>query len=322
MRGLLLLTFLLLVFTDGTKLDNWLEDLDVTPEMVDKLNSDEKAVVTATVADILRKHLNKKDMSLDISPHEARISQNLPDKCQDKTSCGCRVESRGVQVYATIRKPSVFSSSNNLFEDSGIFLEVMLDAEIGAVGDLRGWFKIRDFKDIKLRKKRSPGFGKRFKKSFKKVWKKVVKNPIKKINKELIERPLKKLKCAKLVRKTVGFNLVSTGVVKIGINLQVGNMSFTETEDGMLLSFVPSFDIVGQIVSWDLDQVKASKCVEKLAGIKVVSYCGYLERRAREKIEKSMKKIQTVKLPAVIKKLEKKLQTKIGETVNVMIPSF
>jgi len=46
----------------------------------------------------------------------------------------------------------------------------MLDAEIGAVGDLRGWFKIRDFKDIKLRKKRSPGFGKRFKKSFKKVW--------------------------------------------------------------------------------------------------------------------------------------------------------
>jgi len=85
--------------------------------------------------------------------------------------------------------------------------------------------------------------------------KKVVKNPIKKINRELIERPLKKLKCTRLVRKTIGFNLVSTGVVKIGISLSLGDFSFTETEGGMLLSFVPAFDILGQVVSWNLDQV-------------------------------------------------------------------
>ena len=48
--------------------------------------------------------------------------------------------------------------------------EVLLDAEVGAVGEMKGEFKIRDLKDIKFRKKRSPGFGKRFKKSFKKVW--------------------------------------------------------------------------------------------------------------------------------------------------------
>ena len=85
--------------------------------------------------------------------------------------------------------------------------------------------------------------------------KNVVRNPIKKINRELIERPIKKLKCMRLVRKTFGFNLVSNGVVKMGISLSLGNLSITEAHGGMLLSFVPTFHIIGQVVSWNLDQV-------------------------------------------------------------------
>jgi len=309
-----------LAHAENTKLDDWFESLDITPDMVDKLSSDNKTEVTATVAEVLRKHLQKKGISLEISPEEARFSQSLPNQCQDQTSCGCRVESRDVKVYAAIKRSSSFSSTNHLFEESGIFLEAQIDAEIGAEGNIRAKGSIRDLKEIKSRKKRSPGFGKRFKKSFKKVWKKVVKNPIKKINRELIERPLKKLKCTRLVRKTVGFNLVSTGVVKIGISLSLGDFSFTETEGGMLLSFVPAFDILGQVVSWNLDQLEASKCVERLAGIKLFSYCGYLEKKAREKVEEGMKKIQQVKLPAVVEKLERKLKSKIGKTVTVFIP--
>ena len=59
-----------------------------------------------------------------------------------------------------------------------------------------------------------------------------------------------------MIRKTVGFNLVSTGVVKLGISLSLGDVSFTEAEGGMVLSFVPTFDILGQVVSWNLDQVR------------------------------------------------------------------
>jgi len=51
-----------------------------------------------------------------------------------------------------------------------------------------------------------------------------------------------------------------------------------------------------------------------------MSYCGYLERKARKKIEESMQKVQNVKLPAVIQKLEKKLQMKAGKTISVKIP--
>jgi len=310
----LLLLCITLANAGNNKIDDWLDNLDITPDMIDNLTSGNKTVVTATIAEVLRKQLVKKDISLNISPEEARFSQNLPNQCQDQTSCGCRLESRDVKVYAAIKRSSSFSTSNKLFEDDGIFLEAKIDAEIGAVGNIRAKGNLRDLKDIKFgRKKRSPGW-------FKKAWKKVVRNPIKKINRELIQRPLKKLKCARLVRKTVGFNLVSNGVVKMGISLSLGDLSFTEAEGGMLLSFAPTFDIVGQIVSWNLDQLEASKCVERIAGLKLISYCGYLERKGRKKIEENMKKIQNVKLPAVMAKLEEKLKMKIGKTVSVFIP--
>ena len=49
--------------------------------------------------------------------------------------------------------------------------------------------------------------------------------------------------------------MVSTGVVKLGISLSLGDVSFTEAEGGMVLSFVPTFDILGQVVSWNLNEV-------------------------------------------------------------------
>jgi len=147
-----------------------------------------------------------------------------------------------------------------------------------------------------------------------------VKNPIKKINRELIERPIKKIKCARMVRKTIGFNLRSTGVIKLGIRINLGDFTIDETDEGLTLSVTPSFDIIGKILSWNLDEVTASKCVERIAGLKLISYCGYLERKARKKIEESMQKVQNVKLPAVIQKLERKLQMKAGKTITVKIP--
>merc|ERR1719312_1186276 len=239
---------------ETSKIEDWLENLNITPDILDKLTSDNKTLVTATAIDVVKNHLQKKGISLSLSPDEARFSQSLPNQCQDENSCGCRVESRDVQVYAAIKRSSSFSSTNNLFEESGIFLEAKIDAEIGANGNIRAKGRIRDLKDIKGRKKRSPGFGSRFKKAFKKAVKKVVQIP-KKITKELIQRPLEKLKCTRLIRKTVGFNLVSTGVVKLGISLRLGNVSFTEAEGGMVLSFVPTFDILGQVVSWNLNEI-------------------------------------------------------------------
>merc|ERR1712228_377199 len=297
-------------------LDKALTKLDITPDVFEKLVNGIRTVKRDTITNLLKKQLNKQGLILDVTPSEVRLSQNLPNQCQDTTSCGCRVESRDVQVFTAIQRTSNLTTSGKAFEDAGIIIEASIDAELGASGNIRAKGNLRDLKDIKLRKKRSPGFGKRFKKT----WKQVVKNPVKKINRELIERPIKKIKCARLVRKTIGFNLRSTGVIKLGIRMNLGDITIDETDEGLTLSVTPSFDIIGKILSWNLDEVTASKCVEKIAGLKLISYCGYLERKARKKIEESMQKVQNVKLPAVVQKLERKLQMKVGKTISVKIP--
>jgi len=340
MKSSFLVTYLILGVSlscaEDFSLDKALTKLDITPDVFEKLVNGSRTVKRDTITNLLKKQLNKQGLILDVTPAEVRLSQNLPNQCQDTTSCGCRVESRDVQVFAAIQRTSNLTTSGKAFEDAGIIIEAIIDAELGASGNIRAKGNLRDLKDIKLRKevlaqgmsklasklrkKRSPGFGKRFKKAFKKTWKQVVKNPIKKINRELIERPIKKIKCARLVRKTIGFNLRSTGVIKLGIRINLGDITIDETDEGLTLSVTPSFDIIGKILSWNLDEVTASKCVERIAGLKLISYCGYLERKARKKIEESMQKVQNVKLPAVVQKLERKLQMKAGKTISVKIP--
>jgi len=272
-----------------------------------------------------------------------RFSQALPDQCQADTVCGCRAETKDVNIFAAIKGSPSFSSNSSLFTDQpSVFLELAVDAVMGARGRVRARLYPRDLGEIKFRRKRSPGWKKwrrRAKKSIKRVVKsvkKVVKapvrivKPVKKIVKKIVKpvdkiltkivKPLQKLACKRIVRKTVGFDLVSSGTVRMGVGVNFTDIRVTPTDSGVQLSFVPSFHIMGQIISWKMDQVKASDCTERLAGLKLFSYCSFLEKRARKEITKNMEKIQEVKLPAVIKKVEAKLQAKIGREVKVDIP--
>jgi len=151
-------------------LDKALTKLDITPDVFEKLVNGSRNVKRDTITNLLKKQLHKQGLILDVTPAEVRLSQNLPNQCQDTTSCGCRVESRDVQVFAAIQRTSNLTTSGKAFEDAGIIIEAIIDAELGASGNIRAKGNLRDLKDIKLRKKRSPGFGKRFKKAFKKTW--------------------------------------------------------------------------------------------------------------------------------------------------------
>ena len=84
-------------------------------------------------------------------------------------------------------------------------------------------------------------------------------NPIQILNREFINRPIKKLKCARLVHKTVDFNLASTGVIKVGLMIDFGNFTIADSDQGITLTITPSFDLIGQIVSWNLDDVRGLK---------------------------------------------------------------
>ena len=84
-------------------------------------------------------------------------------------------------------------------------------------------------------------------------------NPLQILNRELIKKPIKRLKCARLVHRTVNFNLASTGVVKVGLMIDFGNFTIAESDQGITLTITPSFDLIGQILSWNLDDVRGFK---------------------------------------------------------------
>jgi len=240
-----------------------------------------------------------------VTPEEIRFSQSLPNQCQKSNRCGCQAETRDVQLWASIIGSPSFSSGHQRFADqAGIFLELGVNAAMGARGNVRG----RLYPSGR-RRKRSPSPG--WSKKFKKAWKKV---------KKAVKRPIKKLGCIRLMRKTIGFDLASSGTVKMGVSLTVSDLNVTDTPEGIHISFLPSFSLVGQIESWELTRVEANKCTERLLGIKLISYCGWLERRARKEIAEKMANLQELKLPAVIRKVEAKLQAKIGKIVSVVVP--
>ena len=136
--------------------------------------------LSLAITHLLKKQLHKQGLILDVTPAEVRLSENLPNQCQDTTSCGCRGESRDIKVFAAVQRTSNLTTSGKTFEDAGLiigkshslntsishnnFSEAIIDAELGASGNIRAKGSHRDLKDIKQRKKRRPRFGKRKKK--------------------------------------------------------------------------------------------------------------------------------------------------------------
>ena len=139
-------------------------------------------------------------------------------------------------------------------------------AEVGAIGELRAKLNLNDL----TRKKRSPwGFDdlnvviNQIEKTVNTVTKevpKVFEEPLNILDKT-VKDVKKEVECGKLLEQTSKINLVSTGVVKMGIILNLVNTTFSVTTQGLLLSFIPTFHIVGQVVSWNLDQVSRTRFV-------------------------------------------------------------
>merc|ERR1711915_400606 len=262
MKSSFLVTYLILGVSfscaEDFSLDKALTKLDITSDVFEKLVNGSRTVKRDTITNLLKKQLNKQGLILDVTPSEVRLSQNLPNQCQDTTSCGCRVESRDVQVFAAIQRTSNLTTSGKAFEDAGIIIEAIIDAELGASGNIRAKGNLRDLKDVKLRKKRSPGFGKRFKKAFKKTWKQVVKNPIKKINRADRKTHQENQVC-QIGSQNNRIQSQKHWCHQVGIRINLGDITIDETDKGLTLSVTPSFDIIGKILSWNLDEVCVSK---------------------------------------------------------------
>ena len=125
-------------------------------------------------------------------------------------------------------------------------------------------------------------------------------------------------KCTKLARKTVGLQIESDGTVAVGISLKASEFELKSASwKSYELSFVFGLEIKGRVLSWDIASVQASQCNIKLFGIKVLSFCSWLEKRIENEANKYIKTAVKIQAPKLVQKLESKLRTKVGERVTI-----
>lgn len=125
-------------------------------------------------------------------------------------------------------------------------------------------------------------------------------------------------KCKQLARKTIGLDVNSHGEVAIGILLRTKNFSINQLSWRKYeMSFEFGLELEGKVINWDISSISASNCNIKIFGVKVLSFCTWLEKRISDEAKKYIMNAVPIQAPKLVEKLESKLRTKVGEKVIV-----
>lgn len=125
-------------------------------------------------------------------------------------------------------------------------------------------------------------------------------------------------KCRRLLRETLGINLTSTGKVLLVVRITGTNVRIVAEKEKLLIKFDIDIELNGKPYDWNIDNVDVSKC--DIGGkVKLGSYCNFAKTLIKEGAQKYLDKWTAFKAPRLLKKLEDKLQRKIGEEVSFPI---
>lgn len=125
--------------------------------------------------------------------------------------------------------------------------------------------------------------------------------------------------CTHLGHKTVGVDVLSHGVLGLGLNFTASNAHIEKVTNGTGYELVFNFecDSVGLVLTWDVEEVTASNCKLKILGIDILSYCGFLEKEIKSGVNNLSAKAIKVNAPKIATKVESALNTLIGGTVRI-----
>ena len=130
-------------------------------------------------------------------------------------------------------------------------------------------------------------------------------------------------KCKRVLRETLGIDLTTTGKVLIAVKISGENVRIETEENKLLLKFDLDFDLEGKPFDWNVDNVDVSKCDVKLGNkVKIGSYCNFATGLIKEGAQKYLDKWTVFQAPKLVKKLEDKLQKKIGDEMSFPIVKF
>jgi hypothetical protein len=123
--------------------------------------------------------------------------------------------------------------------------------------------------------------------------------------------------CTQIARKTMGLDIKSDGKTGVGINMTASNARLTHENGTWFLVFNFHADVVGKVVQWNVDRITADGCKIKILDIEVASVCGYVERHVQSKVQALLNQVTTVDAPAILKRLEERINTAIGTVVKI-----
>eukprot|EP00092_Neocalanus_flemingeri_P005621 GFUD01006053.1.p1 GENE.GFUD01006053.1~~GFUD01006053.1.p1 ORF type:complete len:286 (+),score=82.43 GFUD01006053.1:39-896(+) len=128
-------------------------------------------------------------------------------------------------------------------------------------------------------------------------------------------------KCRKIGRDTLGIDLTTSGKAIIAVTLEATGITFGENLENIM--FKLNLNILGQLENWNVDDIDVSKCQVKLFNrVEIGSYCSAAKKLIKSALQGYINKWTEFEAPKLVEKLEKKLQSKIGEEIVIPWPDF
>ena len=124
--------------------------------------------------------------------------------------------------------------------------------------------------------------------------------------------------CPQIARDTLNLKLHAHGQNLIAASLDLQNLKIAKVNGTWSIVFNLKFSLKGTSLQWKMDDVNVQHgCTLKVLGIKILSVCGWVERKVREKANELKNKISNVYASNLVHRIEAAFQSKIGDTVVI-----
>jgi len=121
-------------------------------------------------------------------------------------------------------------------------------------------------------------------------------------------------KCRKIGRDTLGVDLVTSGKAVIAVGLEVVDIVIDPNFENIKGKL--NINILGKLENWNVDDIDVSKCQVKLFNrVEIGSYCGLAKTLIHRGLQSYINKWTAFEAPKLIEKLERKMQSRIGDQI-------
>ena len=123
-------------------------------------------------------------------------------------------------------------------------------------------------------------------------------------------------KCRKIGRDTLGIDLKTSGKAILAVALEATDIAIDPNFENIKGKL--NLNILGRLENWNVDDLDVSKCQVKLFNrVEIGSYCSAARSLIRDALQNYINKWSQFEAPKLIEKLERKLQSRIGDEIVI-----